>query len=86
MKAKCPFCKNGCSKCSKCNNGYFETDFAEGIMYDLKCNKCGNIVGFHIDDGNDPPELDMSHKCCISCKDPQDLVWVLSGYSKNEKN
>ena len=82
MKAKCPFCENGCSKCNK---GYFETDFAEGLLYNLRCKQCDLIIGFHIDNGNNPPgKDDLECACCITCEDPQDLEWVLSGYSKKE--
>ena len=78
MKAKCPFCQSGCDKCKE---GFVEVELSKGLVYDLKCNKCGSIVGFHIDDGDNPPEKDMSDMCCVICDDPQDLQWVLSSYN-----
>lgn len=82
MQAKCPYCKVGCNKCK---DGFIEVSMAEGLLYDLICRKCGQAVGFHIDYGDDPPDKDMSYICCMFCKDPQDLEWVLSGVSKNEE-
>ena len=78
MKAKCPHCKDGCEKCDK---GFVEVDFAEGITYDLVCKKCGQVVGFHIDEGNDPPtDATAEHACCLWCEGFQDLEWVVDGY------
>lgn len=44
LKAKCPYCENGCDNCV---NGYAKVTFGtdEDVMYSLICNNCGENVG-----------------------------------------
>lgn len=77
MKAKCPNCKEGCSKCK---DGYINIEMAEGILYIPWCLDCDKeSMGFHISDDGKPPEIDDC--ICIDCNS-KNIVWIIDGYSK----
>ena len=75
MKAKCPFCTAGCSKCE--NSGKINVRFAEGNLWTRVCldEACGFENGGRIEKGDkEPPEPSGP---CVMCKGP--TKWLLIG-------
>jgi len=73
MKAKCPYCQDGCEKCS---NGFIEASFKkDGKYWTRVCQnrkECGFVNGGHWVDEGFPLE---SSGACIICGSPID--WML---------
>lgn len=75
MKAKCPHCGDGFSKCV---DGYTEAFFASGTVWTRHCNVCGEDNGGHIRDGNGPPVHGPGR--CVWCGSPE-VVWMKIGHT-----
>jgi len=77
MQAKCPYCDSGC-KC--CNDGFFETPFADGPIFVRSCvtEDCGFAQGAQIL-GPDFPPLSKECRPCSFCG--ADTVWELYGWN-----
>ena len=53
MKAKCPWCDDGCGRCEE---GFFEAILPDGAIYAKQCTepKCGFANGIHIENPDQP--------------------------------
>lgn len=65
MKAKCPHCEAGCSKCE---DGYFEVKFALGDVYTRACSSA--TCGF--ENGGRISTTLLEGECgpCVRCSGP----------------
>jgi hypothetical protein len=67
MKAKCPYCDNGCPKCV---DGYVEVHFAtpdQGHYHPLICNACGLTSGGCLHTPDRPMSEVHRNAVCPSC-------------------
>ncbi len=71
MKAKCPDCESGCSKC---DGGFFEARIADGEWYTRLCVECGFENGVCIL-GTDNKFLGIPSPC-IQCDGRVVWKWV----------
>jgi len=79
MKAKCPHCEDGCSKC---DNGFIDVKFATGFAFTIKCKDpdCGFENGMRIDDRPNFPDIVKPDITCVFCD--SETEYVLIGYMK----
>lgn len=78
MKAKCPFCEDGCEKCT---DGHTEATFASGTLWARHCNACGEDNGGCIFKG--PPQRKPMD--CVWCKSA-DVIWLEVGDTRYRRN
>ena len=64
MKAKCPYCKEGCGRCKE---GFIEVSLAKGTVWTQHCNTCGFDNGGSIREGG-PPKYQPQP--CVMCESP----------------
>ena len=66
MRAKCPYCDNGCDKCKK---GYLEVSFETGYIFTIKCQnpECGFENGMRIDKRENFDKLVLPVIKCVKC-------------------
>jgi hypothetical protein len=76
VKAKCPYCKNGCEKC---DGGYNKASMATGKIYTRHCNDCGEDNGGRIAAAFVlPPHQWNPPDPCVWCHSPN-VEWLLVG-------
>lgn len=69
MKAKCPYCENGCDKCK---DGYIDVYFPSGfdnIEYEINCKDCGTNSGGGFSGGDLPDPKISKYQICPKCFD-----------------
>jgi len=66
MKAKCPFCQNGCDSC---DGGFIEVHFPkDGIQWDKICIQCGVLAGGCFSGPGLPEPSIHPNAICPRCK------------------
>lgn len=80
MRAKCPYCDDGCNRCE---DGFFESTFSDGPIFVLEClsEDCGFANGAQIL-GPDLPPLRRGEIRCAMCDHMAE--WSLYGWSAPE--
>ena len=73
MKAKCPFCIDGCHKCD--DTGKVDVKFADGSLWTRTCTICGFENGGRIQKGDKEPTEPSGR--CVVCGAP--TKWVMIG-------
>ena len=72
MKAKCPYCAEGCDRCQ---GGFTEVTFADGDVFTRHCNGCGKDNGGRIAaEFLKPPEQWAKPSPCVWCGSA-DMEW-----------